>query len=142
MANTSSLATGMEVYGTGLSTARAVTLQDAGDTVTRAAHGLTNGMKVSFSSITTTTGIVINTPYYVVGATTDTFQVSDTLGGAAKSLTNNGSGNIIVIPTIVTINTNVSIVLDIPASATGTITVTAQTLKRSIMLLKGWTVTG
>jgi len=34
------------------------------------------------------------------------------------------------------------VILDIPASATGTVTVTAGTLKRSIALLKSWVVTG
>ena len=63
IANTSSLATGMEFYGTGISTAKPVTFTDAGDLVNRTAHGLTNGMKISFSLITSTKGIIRNTPY-------------------------------------------------------------------------------
>lgn len=72
-----------------------VTFQDTGDTVTLNSHGLSNGTAVSFSVITTTTGISTNTLYYVVGATTNTFQLADTVGGAAKALTNNGSGTLL-----------------------------------------------
>jgi hypothetical protein len=68
------------------------TFTDAGDVVTSTAHGLVNGQIIQFSTITTTTGISEDTDYYVVGAATDTFQVSDTLGGAAKALTTNGTG--------------------------------------------------
>ena len=73
-----------------------VTFQDTGDTVTRTAHGYTDGMTVSFSSITTTTGIVASQIYYVVNATANTFQVSATSGGAALALTTDGSG--IILP--------------------------------------------
>jgi len=70
----------------------AVTFQDAGDTVTLNNHGFPNGTIVSFTSITSTTGISTNTPYYVISATTNTFQLSLTLGGPAIALTTNGSG--------------------------------------------------
>ena len=70
----------------------AVTFTDAGDLVNLTAHGLTNGQAVTFGTITTTTGISINTTYYIVGATTNTFQVSATAGGAALPLTTNGTG--------------------------------------------------
>jgi surface protein len=73
-----------------------VTFQDTGDTVTRTAHGYTNGMTISFDSITTTTGIVKGQVYFVVNATANTFQVSATSGGGALALTNNGSG--IILP--------------------------------------------
>lgn len=72
-----------------------VTFQDTGDTVTLNSHGLQNGQIVSFSSITTTTGISTNTTYYVVTATTNTFQVASSLGGSALALTNNGSGTLL-----------------------------------------------
>lgn len=141
-ANTTGLVAGMEVYGTGLSDARAVTLQFSADTVTRVAHGFENDMKISFTSIVTTAGITNNTTYYVINKTDDTFQLSLTLGGSVVNLlTADGSGTIIIIPTIVTVNTNTDIVLDVPAFTTGTITLTAGILKRSIALLKGWTVT-
>lgn len=72
----------------------AVTFTDTGDTVDLTAHGLINGDTVSFSVITTTTGIVIDTVYYVVGATANTFQVALTAGGTAIALTNNGTGTL------------------------------------------------
>lgn len=74
----------------------AVTFQDTGDTVTLNNHGLTNGTPVAFTVITTTTGISVNTTYYVVGATTNTFQVASAAGGSALPLTNNGTGTLVV----------------------------------------------
>jgi hypothetical protein len=72
----------------------AVTFQDAGDTVTQTAHGLVNGTPISFDTIVTTTGITINTPYYVISTAANTFQVSLTAGGTAVALTTNGSGTL------------------------------------------------
>lgn len=72
----------------------AVTFQDTGDTVTLNNHGLIAGDTVSFSVITTTTGIVVDTVYYVVSPTTNTFQVAATAGGTALALTNNGTGTL------------------------------------------------
>ena len=69
----------------------AATTQDTGDTFTDAAHGLANGDRVLLITLTTTTGASILTPYFVVGATTDTFQLSATAGGSALALTTNGS---------------------------------------------------
>lgn len=73
----------------------AVTFTDAGDTVGLTAHTLQNGDQVSFTVITSTTGISINTLYYVVGVATNTFQVSATLGGSALALTTNGTGTLV-----------------------------------------------
>lgn len=70
----------------------AVTFQDAGDTVTKTAHGLWNGATITFSAIITTTGITVGTTYFVVNAAVNTFQVALTPGGAAVALTTNGSG--------------------------------------------------
>jgi hypothetical protein len=140
--NTASLAVGMLVLGTGISTAIAVTFQDSGDTVTLNSHGLVDGKIVSFPSITTTTGIVINKPYYVVGATANTFQVSLTLGGSAIVLTTDGTGTVTYGSYIQSIVTNTSFTVDKPASATGTVTLTNRILDTSIATLKGWTVTG
>jgi hypothetical protein len=72
-----------------------VTFQDTGDTVTLNSHGLSNGTIISFTSITSTTGISINTTYYVVNATTNTFQVASSSGGSALALTTNGSGTMV-----------------------------------------------
>ncbi len=140
--NTSSLAVGMRVLGTGVNTAVAVTFQDAGDTVTRAGHGLADGTIVSFTSITSTTGVVAFTPYYVINATTDTFQLSATSGGAAIALTTNGSGNMLYPAYITEITANTSFQISAPASATGSVTLTARILDTYPAIAKGWTVTG
>lgn len=71
-----------------------VTFTDAGDLVTSAAHGYSNGDAVSFTVITTTTGISINTIYYVIGATTNTFQVASAAGGSALALSTDGTGTV------------------------------------------------
>ena len=94
--NTTGVTTGMQVTGTGTpsTTAIAVTMTDVGDTVNLTAHGLSNSDEVSFATIVTTTGILINTVYFVVGATANTFQVSLTAGGAAINLVTNGSGTL------------------------------------------------
>jgi hypothetical protein len=70
----------------------ACTLTDSGDLVTSAAHGLSNGWMLSFLTIVTTTGISLSTRYYVISATTNTFQVATTVGGSAVALTTDGSG--------------------------------------------------
>ena len=142
LADTSTLAVGMEIRGTGISDAVAVTTQDTGDTVTRVAHGIPDGTRISFATIVTTTGIVVNTPYYVVNGAADTFQVSDTLGGSAKALTTDGSGTIVYGTTISAIDPNVSFTLSIPASATASVTTYSAVLKRSKARLHGFTVTG
>jgi surface protein len=139
--NTASLAVGMLVTGTGVSTGVAVTFTDAGDTVTRTAHGLENGTRVSFTAITSTTGITTNTPYFVVNATTNTFQVSATSGGAAINLVTNGSGTLIYPTYITAITTNTNITLSEPASATGTVSLTATVADYSLATLKGFAVT-
>lgn len=72
----------------------AVNFTDTGDTVGWAAHGLYDGCKVSFASITSTTGISTDTTYYVVNKTADTFKLAATMGGSALSLTTDGSGTL------------------------------------------------
>lgn len=86
--------------------AYAVTFQDSGDTVAKANHGWTNNTEVAFPTIVTTTGISIHTKYFIVGATTNTFNLSLTSGGAAITLTNNGSGTIIAWPSRITMPAN------------------------------------
>lgn len=84
---------------------RLVSFQDTGDTVTLYNHGLSNNDVVRFSSITSTTGISINTDYYVVNSTTNTFKLSSTEGGSALALTTNGTG---VLVTGSNVNVNVT----------------------------------
>lgn len=86
----------IRAYNTGSQWLKASTAScafaDTGDTVTIANHGRTDGDIVSFTVITTTTGIVTNTKYYVISATQNTFQLSATKLGSAIALTANGTG--------------------------------------------------
>jgi len=70
----------------------AVTFTDTGDLVGYTAHGLVAGDVVRFSVITTTTGIVINTNYFVINPTANSFQIAATPGGSALALTTDGTG--------------------------------------------------
>lgn len=86
-----------KLWGGAAVTDIAVTFTASTSTVGKSAHGYTDGMLIYFSAITSTTGIVANANYYIVNATTDTFQVSHTIGGAPLTLTTNGTG-VMVIP--------------------------------------------
>lgn len=57
------------------------------------AHGLSNGTKVAFFNGTVPVPLVEGTVYFVVNATTDTFQVSATSGGTAIVLTGQPSNS-------------------------------------------------
>jgi len=72
-----------------------VTFTASTDTVGRTAHGFSDGQIVSFASIATTTGITADTPYFVVNATADTFQLAAISGGSAIVLTNDGAGTLL-----------------------------------------------
>jgi surface protein len=72
-----------------------VTFTASTDTVNRTAHGFIDGQIVSFATIATTTGITVDTPYFVVNAAADTFQLSATSGGSAIALTNDGTGTLL-----------------------------------------------
>ncbi len=52
-------------------------------TVTKSAHGLFNGNIVTPTSLGTVTGISLDTNYYVVGRTVNTYQLSTTYAGTA-----------------------------------------------------------
>lgn len=69
-----------------------VTLQNTGDTVTLAGHGLQNGQIVEFRSVTAGIGVSTIFRYYVINATTNTFQISTSLGGTAVVITADGTG--------------------------------------------------
>jgi hypothetical protein len=134
----------MTVTGTGspLTTATACTFTDAGDLVTKTAHGLSNGDLVSFASIVTTTGVIIKTTYYVINATADTFQVSLTLGGAAINLVTNGTGTMKYDCKVVSIVANTSVTVSKPMTAAGSQTLSFRNLNTAPALLRGWTITG
>jgi len=57
------------------------------------AHGLSNGTKIAFFNGTVPTPLTEGQVYFVVGATTDTFQVSATSGGSAITLTGQPSNS-------------------------------------------------
>jgi len=145
MASTAGIVVGDQITGTNLpiTTPKAVTFQDTGDTVTLVAHGLSNGDTVGFSVITTTTGIVINTRYYVVAAAADTFQLSLTLGGGAIALTTNGTGSMRWSISVVSIvpNTSVTVNRALPTTL-GAQTLSYRALKTNIAALKGWAIVG
>lgn len=61
------------------------------DTIDFTAHGYTNGQRLYFSGLTMPAPLAINTPYFVVNAATNTFQVALTVGGAAIDLTTVGT---------------------------------------------------
>lgn len=134
----------MQVVGVGTSIGSnlAIAFTDAGDTVNLTAHGLSNGDEVSFPVITTTTGLISNTRYFVVGATANTFQVAATSGGAVLPLTNNGTGFLRYRTTVTAINPNVSVILSRPAVASGTSTLYFRTLRTDAIQIRNWTVIG
>lgn len=73
-----------------------VTFSAAGTAmITWNAHGLANGRMVKFTSTSAVpTGITSGTTYYVVNATTNTFNISATSGGSAISTSSAGTGTI------------------------------------------------
>lgn len=78
------------------STTKTITAVDtATETVTSNAHGYANGDPIQIASTgTIPAGLLALTTYYVVGATTNTYQFALTTGGAAINITSVGSGTI------------------------------------------------
>jgi len=75
------------------SVTRSCTVDAGTDTFTAATHGLSNGNAIKFrSSGTLPAGIAEPTIYYVVNKTANTFEVSETTGGAAVNVTSAGTG--------------------------------------------------
>jgi hypothetical protein len=70
-----------ETQITGLRTATSAT-----NVLTSTAHGYTDGMAVKFEALGAATGVSLGTYYYVVGSTTNTFQLSATRGGSPITL--------------------------------------------------------
>lgn len=73
-----------------------------GGTVNLTAHGFVNGDEVTFSSISTSIGIAINTNYYVVNAAANTFRLALTPGGTPINFIANGTGNVVKFPELAT----------------------------------------
>lgn len=75
------------------SAAQVVTATPGTDILTKASHGLASGTRVRFTTTTTLpAGLALATTYYVINPTTNTFQVSATLAGAAVDITDAGTG--------------------------------------------------
>lgn len=72
----------------------AFTVANATDIFTSAAHGLSNGdiINVANSGGALPTGLSASTNYFIITATTNTFQVSTTVGGSAVDMSDDGSG--------------------------------------------------
>lgn len=75
-----------------------VTGANAGDLMTKTAHGLLTGDPVTFVSGTTFTGLTAGTKYYAIKATADTFQVALTnaaaIAGTAVVLSADGTSGV------------------------------------------------
>jgi hypothetical protein len=102
--------------------ARTVAFADSGDLVTVTAHGLVVGDAVSFGPITSTTGVVGATVYYVKTApTANTFTLSATPGGSTLALTTNGSSTyaIKVVESVRTVQPGVALALITSGDDTG-----------------------
>lgn len=69
------------------------------DTIDFTAHGLVNGQRIYFSTAAVggslPAPLVAGTPYFVVNATTNTFQVESSIGGGAINLTTTGASVLI-----------------------------------------------
>lgn len=77
----------------GVGTGTVFTADDATDIITSSMHGLSNGDVVFLRSSTTLpAGLSADTAYYVISSTTNTFQLSATLGGSAINITDTGTG--------------------------------------------------
>lgn len=80
--------------GTSGTSVGAVTFDNATDVWTRTSHGLVNGdlVHLTNSGGGLPTGFGISTPYWVINAAVNTFQLSATRGGATVNGTTNGTG--------------------------------------------------
>lgn len=84
--------TGNMITSLRLST-HAVSFTASNDTVTIASgHPFENTNPIYFTDINTTTGISVDTKYFVRDKTATTFKVAATSGGTALTLTNDGNG--------------------------------------------------
>lgn len=148
MTDTTNLSVGMFVAGIGTTstTGKSCTFTNSGNLVTSTGHSLIDGNIVSFNTLNGPTGIVVKTIYYVVNATTNTFQLSLTQGGSVIGLVAGaGSNGIYNSPAFITaITTNVSIELSLPMTMTGTesLAFRSNDHKTYLATMKGWTVTG
>lgn len=78
----------------GLGSGTSFTADSSTDVLTTVDHGLSDGdvVELSNSGGALPSGLAASTKYYVVSSTTNTFQLSLTLGGSAVDFTSNGTG--------------------------------------------------
>jgi microcystin-dependent protein len=77
----------------GLDNGVAVTADASLDLINLVSHGLTNGTKIYLSTTSALPGgLAVETPYFVINATTNNFQLSLTSGGSAIDITSAGTG--------------------------------------------------
>ena len=111
----SRVATTVNFVSTYSNTIESVSAVDVGaDNLTSNSHAFTNGDRVKITSTggSVPGGLAAGTQYFVVGTTTNTFQLSATQGGSAVNITDTGSGTI-----------QVSHVLYLTAGANGAISI-------------------
>jgi len=71
----------VDSYGRSTTTAASAT-----DTITATGHGLSDGNPICFTSVGVATAINVNTTYYVVSSSANTFKVALTVGGTALTI--------------------------------------------------------
>lgn len=82
-------------------TGKSCTVDHTTDTFTSASHGFGNNTVLYFVASVVPSGMAVLTKYFVINSTTNTFQISTTVGGAAVALTSNGA-TVVAYSTFVT----------------------------------------
>jgi len=142
ISNTTGLVTGMTAISANINSGIATVANTGTNAITLNAHNLVNNTIVSFSTAVFTVGTAY-TPLYVVNAATNTFQVANTIGGTALTVTANATPVMNYGRYISAIVANVSVTLAPGyASNTGNGTVNFRTFDTTIATLKNWTVSG
>lgn len=132
---------GMYMTGTAVAPV-SCSFTDAGDTVTVAGFSAwVPGTLVAFPTITSTTGITINTLYYIINVAGSTFQVSLTPGGSAVPLTTNGTGTVKWAVKVTNV-AGTTLTVDNYPMLTSTTSQTYRLLNVPLATFKNWTVTG
>ena len=142
MSNTTGLVVGMTAISANINSGIATVANTGNNAITLTSHNLTNNTIVSFSTAVFTVGTAY-TPLYVVNATTNTFQVANTIGGSALTVSANATPVVNYGRYIANIVANTSVTVSpCYASNTGNGTVNFRTFDTTIATLKNWTVSG
>lgn len=113
------------------------------NTLSQNSHGLVDGDKVAITATSTTTGYTTWTIYYVINATTNSFQISTTLGGSALDFGGTAATVAVAAPVYVTAISGTSVTFNRPSNGTGS--GGAHSFRRCDSywaLLQGWSITG